>query len=52
MSGAGQNHRIHLSNALLNARQFPTIRVTGSNDPVDARNSAMLDLTGNLCARR
>jgi polyisoprenoid-binding protein YceI len=37
-----------LSNALLNARQFPTIRVTGSSGPADARNSAMLDLSVQL----
>lgn len=37
-----------LSNALLNARQFPTIKVTGTSGPVDAKNSAMLDLSVQL----
>jgi polyisoprenoid-binding protein YceI len=34
-----------LSNALLNARQFPAIKVTGTSGPADAKNSAMLDLS-------
>jgi len=37
-----------LGNALLNARQFPTIKVTGTSGPVDAKNSAMLDLSVQL----
>ena len=37
-----------LSNALLNAKQFPAIKVTGTSGPVDAKNSAMLDLTVQL----
>ena len=37
-----------LGSALLNARQFPTIKVTGSSGPVDAKNSAMLDLSVQL----
>lgn len=37
-----------LSNALLNAKQFPTIKVTGTSGPVDAKNSAMLDLSVQL----
>ena len=40
-----------LSDALLNARQFPTIKVTGTSGPVDARNSAMLDLSVQLVGR-
>jgi len=37
-----------LSNALLNAKQFPSIKVTGTSGPVDANNSAMLDLSVQL----
>ena len=37
-----------LGNALLNARQFPTIKVTGTSGPVDAKNSAMLELSVQL----
>jgi polyisoprenoid-binding protein YceI len=37
-----------LSNALLNAKQFPAIKVTGTSGPVDARNSAMLALSVQL----
>ena len=37
-----------LGNTLLNARQFPTIKVTGTSGPVDAKNSAMLDLSVQL----
>jgi len=37
-----------LSNALLNAGQFPAIKVTGTSGPVDANNSAMLDLSVQL----
>jgi polyisoprenoid-binding protein YceI len=37
-----------LGNALLNAKQFPTIKVTGTSGPVDAKNSAMLDLSVQL----
>ena len=40
-----------LSNALLNARQFPTIKVTGTSGPVDAKNSAMLDLSVQLAGQ-
>ena len=41
-----------LSNALLNARQFPTIKVTGTSGPVDAKNSAMLDLSVQLVGQQ
>lgn len=34
-----------LSTALLNAGRFPAIKVTGTSGPVDAKNSAMLDLS-------
>ncbi len=34
-----------LSSALLNAIKFPAIKVTGTSGPVDAANSAMLDLS-------
>jgi polyisoprenoid-binding protein YceI len=37
-----------LSNALLNAGQFPAIKVTGTSGPVDAGNSAMLALSVQL----
>jgi polyisoprenoid-binding protein YceI len=37
-----------LSSALLNAKQFPAIKVTGTSGPVDAKNSAMLDLSVQL----
>lgn len=37
-----------LSNALLNAIRFPAIKVTGTSGPVDAKNSAMLDLSVQL----
>jgi len=37
-----------LGDALLKAMQFPTIKVTGTSGPVDAKNSAMLDLTVRL----
>jgi polyisoprenoid-binding protein YceI len=40
-----------LSDALLNARQFPTIKVTGTSGPVDAKNSAMLDLAVQLAGQ-
>jgi polyisoprenoid-binding protein YceI len=40
-----------LSNALLNAKQFPTIKVTGTSGPVDAKNSAMLDLSVQLAGQ-
>ena len=40
-----------LSNALLNAKQFPTIKVTGTSGPVDAKNSAMLGLSVQLVGR-
>jgi polyisoprenoid-binding protein YceI len=34
-----------LSKALLNARQFPAIKVTGTSGPVDDKNSAIIDLS-------
>jgi polyisoprenoid-binding protein YceI len=37
-----------LGDALLKAMQFPTIKVTGTSGPVDAKNSAMLDLSVQL----
>lgn len=37
-----------LSAALLNAKQFPAIKVIGTSGPVDANNSATLDLTVQL----
>ncbi|MBN9265379.1 MAG: YceI family protein, partial [Hyphomicrobium sp.] len=37
-----------LSNALLNAKQFPAIKVTGTSGPVDTKNSATLDLSVQL----
>ena len=40
-----------LGDALLNAKQFPTIKVTGTSGPVDAKNSAMLDLSVQLVGR-
>lgn len=40
-----------LSNALLNAKQFPAIKVTGTSGPVDAKNSAMLDLSVQLAGQ-
>jgi polyisoprenoid-binding protein YceI len=40
-----------LSDALLNGKQFPTIKVTGTSGPVDARNSAMLNLSVQLAGR-
>ena len=40
-----------LSNALLNAQQFPTIKVTGTSGPVDAQNSVILDLSVQLVGR-
>ena len=40
-----------LSDALLNARQFPTIKVTGTSGPVDAKNSATLELSVQLVGR-
>jgi polyisoprenoid-binding protein YceI len=40
-----------LGDALLNAKQFPTIKVTGTSGPVDAENSAMLDLSVQLVGR-
>jgi len=41
-----------LGNALLNANQFSTITVIGTSGPVDANNSAMLDLTVQLVGRK
>lgn len=40
-----------LSDALLNAGQFPAIKVTGTSGPVDAKNSAMLDLSVQIVGR-
>jgi polyisoprenoid-binding protein YceI len=40
-----------LSAALLNAMQFPAIKVVGTSGPVDAANSAMLDLTVQIVGR-
>jgi hypothetical protein len=37
-----------LSNALLNAKLFPAIKVSGISGPADAKNSAMLDLSVQL----
>ena len=37
-----------LSNALLNAKQFPAIKVTGTSGPVDTKNSATLGLSVQL----
>ncbi|MEO8630138.1 MAG: YceI family protein [Betaproteobacteria bacterium] len=36
------------SSALLNVMHFPTIKITGTSGPVDAKNSAMLDLSVQL----
>ena len=40
-----------LGSALLNAGQFPTIKVTGTSGPLDAKNSAMLDLSVQLVGK-
>jgi hypothetical protein len=40
-----------LSIALLSAIQFPAIKVTGMSGPVDAMNSAMLDLSVQLVGK-
>jgi polyisoprenoid-binding protein YceI len=40
-----------LGNALLSASRFPAIKVTGTSGPVDAKNSAMLDLTVQLAGQ-
>ena len=40
-----------LSSALLNALQFPMIKVTGTSGPVDDKNSATLDLSVQLVGR-
>jgi len=40
-----------LSAALLNSKQFPTIKIAGTSGPVDAKNSAMLDLSVQLVGR-
>ena len=37
-----------LSSALLNVMQFPAIKITGTSGPVDAKNSAMIDLSVQL----
>ena len=41
-----------LSSALLNAKQFPTIKVTGTSGPVDSKNLAMLNLSVQLVGRQ
>src|SRR5262245_40996210 len=41
-----------LSDALLNAKQVPTIKVIGTAGPVDAANAAMLDLTVQIAGRQ
>lgn len=40
-----------LSGALLNAKQFPTIKVTGTSGPVDAGNSTVLDLSVQIVGK-
>jgi polyisoprenoid-binding protein YceI len=40
-----------LSEPLLNAKQFSTIKVTGTSGPVDAKNSAMLNLSVQIVGR-
>lgn len=40
-----------LSGALLDAAQFPTIKVSGTSGPVDAKNAAMLDLSVQIVGR-
>lgn len=40
-----------LSAALLNLAKFPAIKVTGTSGPVDAKNSAMLDITAQLVGK-
>ena len=40
-----------LGASVLNAGQFPTIKVTGQSGPVDAKNSAMVALTVQLVGR-
>jgi polyisoprenoid-binding protein YceI len=40
-----------LSDALLNAKQFPAIKVSGTSGPVDAQSSAMLDLSVQLAGQ-
>jgi polyisoprenoid-binding protein YceI len=40
-----------LSDALLNAKQFSTIKVTGTSGPVDSKNFAMLNLSVQLVGR-
>ena len=40
-----------LSDALLNAKQFSTIKVTGTSGPVDAKNFAMLNVSVQLVGR-
>ena len=40
-----------LSDALLNAKQFSTIKVTGTSGPVDAKSSAVLDLSVQIVGR-
>jgi polyisoprenoid-binding protein YceI len=40
-----------LGDALLNAKQFPSIKVTGMSGPVDGKNSAMLDLSVQLVGK-
>jgi polyisoprenoid-binding protein YceI len=40
-----------LSSALLNAKQFPTIKVSGTSGPVDAKNAATLDLAVQIAGK-
>lgn len=40
-----------LSSELLNAKQFPTIKVTGTSGPLDAKNAAMLDLAVQIVGK-
>ena len=40
-----------LGDALLNAKQFATIKVTGTSGPIDANNFAMLNLSVQLLGR-
>ena len=40
-----------LSAALLNSAKFPAIKVIGTSGPVDAKNSAMLDITAQLVGK-
>jgi hypothetical protein len=48
LQGRRSNTREH---ALLNAKQFPTIKGAGTSGPVDAKNCAMLDFSGQFVGR-